>query len=479
MLALDTARQRGALYADIRILRIRDEQLRTKNGQVAGVDRTEDMGFGIRVVADGAWGFSSSQKVTKEEIARVAAEAVKIAKASARVQRRPMEIAPEPPHVDRWSTPFEVDPFAVPLDEKIGLLLEVDAVLRSVSGVKIAEGSMAFNREIQDFASTEGSYIEQTILRSSVGYSATAVGKSDVQVRSYPTSGGAGQTMNKGYELIREWKLKENAKRIAEEAVALLTADQCPSGQKDIILAGDQLALQVHESCGHPIELDRVLGSEANYAGTSFLTVEKLRKLQYGSPIVHIVADSLSPAGCGTFGYDDEGVPAQRWDIVKDGLFVGYLTSRETAAAIGEKRSRATMRADGWNRTPIIRMNNVSLMPGTWKLDDLIADTEDGIYMETNRSWSIDQLRYNFQFGTELGWEIKNGKRTRMLKNCTYQGITPEFWNACDAICDDKHWVLWGTANCGKGEPGQIAATGHGAAPARFRKVKVGVGYVE
>jgi len=478
MLALDAARQRGARYADIRILRIRDEQLRTKNGKVAAVDRTEDMGFGIRVIAEGAWGFSSSQIVTREEIQRVAAEAVAIARASAKVRRRPVEIAAEPPHVDTWRTPFEIDPFTVPLEEKIALLFEIDAILRSVSGIKVAEGSMAFNREIQDFASTEGSYIEQTILRSSAGYAATAVGEGDMQVRSYPTS-FSGQTMNKGYELIREWKLVANAKRIAEEAVALLTAPQCPSGDKDIILAGDQLGLQIHESCGHPIELDRVLGSEANYAGTSFLTLEKLRTLQYGSPIVHLVADAVSPGGCGTFGYDDEGVPGQRWDIVKDGLFVGYLTSRETAAAVGENRSRGTMRADGWNRTPIIRMNNVSLMPGAWELEDLIKDTADGIYMETNRSWSIDQLRYNFQFGTEIGWEIKNGKKTRLLKNCTYQGITPEFWNACDAICKEKYWTLWGTPNCGKGEPGQVAATGHGASPARFRKVKVGVGYVE
>jgi len=478
MLALDVARQRGARYADIRILRIRDEQLRTKNGKVAAVDRTEDMGFGIRVIAEGAWGFSSSQIVTREEIQRVAAEAVAIARASAKVRRRPVEIAAEPPHVDTWRTPFEIDPFTVPLEEKIALLFEIDAILRSVSGIKVAEGSMAFNREIQDFASTEGSYIEQTILRSSAGYAATAVGEGDMQVRSYPTS-FSGQTMNKGYELIREWKLVANAKRIAEEAVALLTAPQCPSGDKDIILAGDQLGLQIHESCGHPIELDRVLGSEANYAGTSFLTLEKLRTLQYGSPIVHLVADAVSPGGCGTFGYDDEGVPGQRWDIVKDGLFVGYLTSRETAAAVGENRSRGTMRADGWNRTPIIRMNNVSLMPGAWELEDLIKDTADGIYMETNRSWSIDQLRYNFQFGTEIGWEIKNGKKTRLLKNCTYQGITPEFWNACDAICKEKYWTLWGTPNCGKGEPGQVAATGHGASPARFRKVKVGVGYVE
>jgi TldD protein len=234
------------------------------------------------------------------------------------------------------------------------------------------------------------------------------------------------------------------------------------------------LALQVHESCGHPIELDRVFGTEASYAGTSFLTTEKMGNFRYGSEIVNITADATVPGGLGTFGYDDEGVPAQRTPIVRDGIFVGYLTSRETAAVLGQQ-SNGAMRADGWNRIPLIRMTNVNLEPGEWDLDDLIADTDDGIYMEMNKSWSIDDKRLNFQFGTEIAYQIKKGKLGQMYKNATYTGITPQFWAGCDAICSDKHWNVWGTPNCGKGQPSQTAHVGHGTAPARFRNVRVGV----
>jgi TldD protein len=310
------------------------------------------------------------------------------------------------------------------------------------------------------------------------GFVATAFANNDIQKRSYPNSFG-GQYQTRGYELIEELDLVGHAPRIAEEAVALHQAEQCPSGVKDIILDSSQIGLQVHESIGHPIELDRVLGTEANFAGMSFLTFEKLNNLKYASDIVNVVADA-TPAhgpGLGTFAYDDEGVPAQATPIIRDGQFVGYLSSRETAAAVGLARSSGAMRAESWNRLPLIRMTNVSLMPRTWKPDDLIAATDDGIYMETNRSWSIDDRRYNFQFGTEIGWEIKGGKKTRMLKNPSYGGITTEFWNSCDAICGPDYWTLWGTPNCGKGQPMQTMGTGHGAAPARFRKVKVGVAY--
>jgi len=257
--------------------------------------------------------------------------------------------------------------------------------------------------------------------------------------------------------------------------VALLTAPECPGGQKDLIINPNQLFLQIHESVGHPTELDRVMGMEANFAGTSFVTTEKLNKLQYGSEIVNIVADSTIPGGLATQGYDDDGVAAQRWHLIKNGLFTGYLTNRETAHIIGEERSKGCNRADGWNRLPIIRMTNISLMPGDWTLDDLIADTDDGILIDCNKSWSIDDKRINFQFATEIAWEIKNGKKGQILKNPTYQGKTTEFWNSCDAICDDDHFVLWGTANCGKGQPGQTASMSHGCPPARFKNVTVGV----
>ncbi len=274
--------------------------------------------------------------------------------------------------------------------------------------------------------------------------------------------------------------LANHGARIGEEAVKLLAAPQCPSGVTTIVLDGPQAALQVHESCGHPIELDRVLGMEAGFVGKSFLTIDKLGHYRYGSDIVNMTADATLSGGLGTFGWDDEGVPAQRSSIVTNGIFTGYLMSRDTAPILG-LTSNGCVRADGWNRLPMIRMTNVNLEPGTWTLDDLIADTADGIYMSINKSWSIDDLRLNFQFGVELAYEIKHGKLGRMLKNATYTGITPQFWGSCDAICNRAicnrdEWVVWGTPNCGKGEPMQTMRTGHGAAPARFRNVQVGVG---
>jgi TldD protein len=336
---------------------------------------------------------------------------------------------------------------------------------------------MAFVREHKTFASTEDSLIDQEIVEGGCGIMALATDleSGEVQVRSYPNSVGRHQ-QTRGYEFILEQKLAENAGRVGEEAVALLTADQCPSyNALTVILDSSQVALQIHESCGHPIELDRVLGTEAAFAGTSFLTPDKLGNFRYGSDVINITADATIPGGLGTFGYDDEGVPAQKTDIVKNGLFVGYLTSRETAQQLDLRASNGAMRADGWNRIPIIRMTNVNLLPGTWDVNDLIADTDDGIWMETNRSWSIDDKRLNFQFGTEMAWEIKGGKKTRLLKNATYTGITPQFWGSCDAVGNEKSWVVWGTPNCGKGQPPQVAHTGHGAAPARFRNVRVGV----
>jgi len=301
---------------------------------------------------------------------------------------------------------------------------------------------------------------------------ALAIGGGEIQRRSYPDTR---YQVTGGWEAILKWDIPGNAERIAAEAAQLLTADPCPRNiVTNLVIGGAQLALQVHESCGHPVELDRALGTEISMAGASFLTTEKLGNFRYGSKVVNLTADAVRPLGLGTFGWDDEGIPAQTTPLVREGMFVGYLTSRETAATLGQE-SNGAMRASGWNRAPIIRMTNISLEPGTWAFDDLIADTGEGIYVENNRSWSIDDLRYNFQFGTEIGYEIKNGKLGRMLRNCTYTGITPEFWNSCDAVGNADHWIMWGTPNCGKGEPGQTAHTGHGAAPTRFRNVRMGV----
>lgn len=475
--ALNVAQMRGATYADIRIVARDNQRIAVKNGKVEVIEQNETQGFGVRVIVNGAWGFAASSRVEMREVENVVARAIAIAKASALFKTRDVDLGDPISIKESYTTPIKINPFTVPLHDKMDLLLRADEAMRRVRGVKVTRAEMAFVRENKLFASTEDSLINQEIIESGCGLVAMATDwqTGEVQVRSYPNSVGRHQ-QTRGYEFILEQKLVENAPRVAEEAVALLTADQCPSyDATTVILDSSQLALQIHESCGHPIELDRVLGSEAAYAGTSFLTPEKLGRFRYGSEVVNIVADATVPGGLGTFGFDDEGVPAQRTDIVRNGIFVGYLTSRETARQLGLDQSNGTMRADGWARPPIIRMTNINLLPGTWDVDDLIADTDDGIWMETNRSWSIDDKRLNFQFGTEIAWEIKKGKKTRMLKNATYTGITPEFWQSCDAVCNEKSWIVWGTPNCGKGQPPQIAHTGHGASPARFRNVRVGV----
>jgi TldD protein len=353
--------------------------------------------------------------------------------------------------------------------------MEADAAMARVPGVAIREGSVMAGRETKTFASTTGARIEQEIVEAGGGIEATAVNETEMQQRSYPNSFG-GQAVTGGFEAVRLIDLAEHAQETAELAVALLDAPQCPSGEMDLILDSTQVALQIHESCGHPTELDRVFGTEASFAGTSFLTTDKLGSLRYASELVSIDADATAPGGLGTFGYDDEGVPAQNVPLIENGLLVGYLTSRETAPVIG-RRSMGSARAWTWSHIPLIRMTNINLRPGNaGSLDDLIADTRDGIFMSINKSWSIDDRRLNFQFGDQAGWLIKNGRRTKLVKNPTYTGITPRFWGSCDAICSAPEWTLWGLPNCGKGEPMQVGHVGHGAAPARFRRVQVGVG---
>ncbi|MDI6717387.1 MAG: TldD/PmbA family protein, partial [Actinomycetota bacterium] len=366
------------------------------------------------------------------------------------------------------------DPFKVPLEDKLALLSRAEEIVRKTPGISISSASMNISREKKIFANLEGSYIEQEITESGASLDAIAIKGNDIQERSYPNSHG-GDVATAGFEFIKDLKLEDHAEQIATEAVQLLSAKECPSGEFTVILGGDQLALQIHESCGHPTELDRVLGMEASYAGTSFLTLDKLNKFQYGSPIINITADATIPGALGTFGYDDEGIPAQRFDIVKDGIFVGYLTSRETALVLGQQ-SNGCMRADGWSRIPLIRMTNINLLPGNSSLEEMISEVKDGLYLTTNRSWSIDDKRLNFQFATQIGWEIKNGKLGAMVKNANYTGITPDFWRSCDAIAGENEWRVWGLPNCGKGEPTQIAHVAHGTAPARFRNVRVGVG---
>jgi TldD protein len=472
--ALNAAQLAGAAYADVRVMESRTQFIEVKNRRVTALQESSSAGLGVRVLKDGAWGFAAGPELSTAEAERCAALATRIARASSRFRQAPIALAPLAPAIARWETPHELDPFTVPLADKIAHLVTTTGLMERAAPIKVAQGNLQFWEDRKRFASTEGARIEQRILHSGAGMVAWAVGEDDLQVRSYPNSFG-GQYESAGYELVRRLDLPGHAEETAAMAVALLTAPVCPAGVTTIVLDGSQMSLQLHESCGHPTELDRALGHEANYAGTSFLTPDLLGRLRYGSDVVSIVADATTPRGLGSFGFDDEGVPGQRADLVRNGRFDGYLTSRETAPLVG-LASNGTMRAESWGHIPLVRMTNINLEPGPWTLEDLIADTDDGIHMITNRSWSIDDRRYNFQFGTEVGYEIKKGKRGRLLKNCTYTGITPEFWNRCDAVCDASDWEIWGTPNCGKGQPSQTMRTAQGASSARFRGVQVGVG---
>ena len=470
--ALDLASVKGASYCDVRLVETNQERFVVRSGVVDTLSNDGSLGIGVRVLVNGSWGFASTNIVSPSEVDRITGLAVEIANASSQSSNGPVSLGPPVTSQGVYTTPIQTDPFSISSEDKLGLLLEADQRMGSVKGISARMGNLIFIKERKTFANSESALVEQTIYEAGGGIMATARGSGEVQRRSYPQS--MRQQGCSGWEFVAAMDLPGNAERTATEAVELLSAEHCPSRLTTLIVGASQLGLQIHESCGHAIELDRVLGSEAAYAGTSFLTTDKLNNFQYGSEQVNITADSIRLPGLGSYGWDDEGVPAQSTSVVQDGRFVGYLMSRETASGL-DLPSNGSMRAASWNRIPLIRMNNVSLEAGHWNLEDLIADTDDGILMEMNRSWSIDDRRYNFQFGTETGYEIKKGKLGKLLRNCTYTGITPEFWNSCDAVCNQDQWTMWGIPNCGKGQPGQLGHTGHGAAPARFRNIQVGV----
>lgn len=472
-IAMRAALDAGASYADARLVDRRTETINTRNGKLDRLRSSVEVGVGVRVIADGAWGFAATSELDESALRAAARRAVDLARAAATTRRDPVRLAPVEPAVDDVPARVETDPLDVPLEDRIALLLECDRLMRRHE-VAITEGFLMALHISQHFVSSEGADIHQERIESGGGISATAVDGRETQRRSYPGSHG-GQVECRGWEVIEELRLTEHAEEIAAEAVALLSAPICPSVEMDIILAGEMLALQIHESCGHPIELDRVLGTEASYAGTSFLTPDKLGSFRYGSEQVTITGDATIPGALGSFPYDDEGVPSQRTEIVRKGIFVGYLTSRETAAQLGLPASNGTMRADGYNRLPIIRMTNINLEPGDVPFDELIASTERGLFMDVNRSWSIDDKRLNFQFGCEVGRVIEDGQIVGIVRNPTYTGITPRFWGSCDAVADAAGWYVKGIWNCGKGEPGQTAHVGHGVSAARFRAVQVGV----
>lgn len=462
----------GTTYADARIVWRRHRQLNGRNGQLADFADDDSLGIGVRALIGSSWGFAATNDLTSEGVEAAARRAVATARASARVPgRNPTRLEPVEVHQAHWETPVVEDPFTMSLTDPVDLVTGVSQRMHDL-GVPVATAELQFWDTRQWFMSSEGHRISQRLVESGGGINATAVGESETQVRSYPQS--FGHYLAGGYEVVRRFDLPAHADRVAEEAQALLTAPACASGTMDVVLGATQVALQIHESVGHAIELDRILGWEAAFAGTSFLDLSQLGSLRYGSDLMNITADATLPGALGSFGYDDEGTPAQSVDIVREGIWVGVLSGRDSAAEAGLPPG-GMVRGDGFNRLPMVRMTNVGLLPGDSSLEAIIADTKRGIYMDVNRSWSIDDRRLNFQFGCEIGWEIVDGKLGRMLRNPSYTGITPTFWGSMDRLGGPDEWTPWGLPNCGKGQPVQTAHTGHPAVPARFRDVRVGV----
>jgi TldD protein len=384
----------------------------------------------------------------------------------------PLELAPVPPQRGSWESRCDEDPWSVTVDEKASLLEGVTRAMEE-HGATIGLASSHVWDTRKWLVTSEGTHVDQHIVECGAEMNATVVGENETQRRSYP--GIRGQYGTRGWELVRELDLPANAPRIGEEARRLLDADSCPAlDATTLILGSEQMALQIHESVGHAVELDRILGWEAAFAGTSWLDLAQMGSMRFGSELMNITADATLPGALGSFGYDDEGTPAHPVDIVKDGIWVGVLSGRDSAALAGIPAGGA-VRGDGYNRIPMVRMTNVGLIPGDDTLEGMVESTDDGVLMDTNRSWSIDDKRLNFQFGCEIGWEIKSGKRTRLLKNPTYTAISPRFWGSMDMLGNRDEWTFWGTPNCGKGQPGQVGHTGHPAVPARFQGIRVGV----
>jgi TldD protein len=467
-------KQPDVRYAEVRFVESGGERLRVRDGRPEQVTTEASRGVGIRVLGTKTWGFACSADTREGSLVAAAQRALSIARASAAAVSTPVRYPEQAAAVGRYETRVGLDPFAVPLEDKLAVL---DAPVRALrAGDKrlvSAEAWMEWTRLHKRLLTTEGTDTTQSFTYGASGMHVFALGDDGTsQRRSYPTWQGA-DGFQAGYERIGALDLMAHVDPVKDEVLALLTAPPCPAGTRTLLLDSSQVALQIHESCGHPAELDRVLGSEISLAGGSFLQPQRLGTLRYGSPLVTLVADATAPGGNGTFGWDDEGVPGGKRPLVDRGVFVDYLSSRETAAALG-RASTGTMRAEAWNRAPIIRMVNVSLEPGAGSLEDLVADTDDGVLVATDKSWSIDDLRYNFQFSCEIAWEIRRGKRTRILRDPFYTGITPSFWGSCDFVCGPGDWRLWGISTCGKGDPVQSMHVGHGAAPARFRNVTVG-----
>jgi TldD protein len=469
--ALKSLRDPALRYADVRFTATHNQHVRVRNGEVDTLISNIDRAVGVRVLVGNGWGFAASSDADEQSLLRTARRALEVAAASNIASTQKIELSDIEPHVATWQSRFEKDPWSIPLDRKIDHLLTATEPMRGDPRIHQASGDISSYRQEKIFASTVGSYIEQTTTEMGGGIEALAIEGEEFQRRTYPNPFG-GDFQAAGWEFIEQLDLARKGLQIRDEVLALLAAPKSPAGRFDLIVGSSQLALQVHESCGHPTELDRAMGLEISLAGGSFLQPSMLGTFRYGSDLVNIVADATIPKSIGSFAFDDDGVPAQRFPLVDRGVFVDYLTGRDTAPVIGRK-SNGTVRAESAARIPIIRMTNINLEPGTTSIDEMIADTKRGIFVDTNKSWSIDDVRLNFQFGCEVAWEIENGRLGRLLRNPVYGGTTPEFWRSCDAVGDRASLQIWGLPNCGKGDPMQTMRVAHGAPVARFRNVQM------
>lgn len=469
--ALRTSKMNGAQYCDFRLTNFKNQQLFARESNLQNVLSSDDSGFAVRVLVDGVWGFAASSTFNEKEVERISRVSCEIAKANRKIQKKAIDLVPVNSYSDYWKTPIKIDPFDIPIDQKANLLISINEKAKSL-GADFCHSYVWSVNESKYFASSEGSYIKQDIYRVYPHYELTII---DKETGKFENRTSLSTPIGKGYEYVQEFDWFGDIEKAVEETKEKLKGKSVEPGKRDIILDPTNLWLTIHESCGHPTELDRAMGFEANYAGTSFMTVDKLGKLRYGSENVTMIADRTQKDGLATRGYDDDGVKTTSWELIKDGLFVGYQTTREMAGFIDEKSSNACAYADSWEHFPIQRMPNVSLKPGNRKLSlqELIEETEDGIYIVGNGSWSIDMQRYNFQFTGQSFHEIRNGKIIGMLKDVAYQGNTVDFWNSCDAVCDESEYKLGGSFFCGKGEPGQVAPVSHGSSPARFKGVNI------
>jgi len=475
--ALDAARSTGIVYADVRIAAPqRYIHLAVRNGSASALTDARSRALGVRVRTDRAWGFATTTDLTPSSARSTARLAAQLARGASRSTDHRLVTTDDRGPVDgRYSSAVHRDPFEVPREEVLALLTDAEARLHVGPEVKSGVATFQAWDGTTWFAASTGASYQSHIVHVGAGISATAIRGAMVQRRSAPSSFG-GDFAQAGFEFVEGLHLPEEAESVGREAGALLDAPACPTGRTTLVLGSDQLALQVHESVGHAVELDRIFGTEAGYAGTSWVNPALIGRLRYGSPQMNVVADATEPGGLGTFGWDDEGVPAQRTPIVREGTLVGVLSSRESAAWLRLPRSGGTARASGADRAPLVRMTNVDLVPGDLAPGEVLAGVTEGVFLETNRSWSIDDRRLNFQFGTEVGRQIVRGELGPLIRNPIYAGMTPEFWGSMDALGDRSTWRLWGVPNCGKGQPSQVAHVSHGAPIARFRDVAVRAG---